>query len=373
MRRSPRLFAATGIVLAGLLVAGCVSRPTETAESRTLLPMEAVSVDASSAQVLPKRVDDDGIHAILALSAGGADGAYGAGVLKGWTESGARPVFDVVTGVSTGALMAVLAFLGPEYDEQLERFYTTQKNETIFIKAASAASLYDNAPLKKQIEEFITDDTLARVAAEHDRGRRLFVATTNLDAGELVIWDMGEIAKGGRSDSRLHFQKVLRASAAVPAYFAPVYIKPQRGLQLRQAHVDGGVKSPVLVSSFMFPTGKVSKHLYMVINGNTARQNAVKPVKGDLADIAKKSIVELMRGLQSETIYRNYALARNAGAEFRMTAIPDSIPPAQESLNFDSKRMRKLFEAGLADGRKGPKAWRTTPPNLTQLETLASN
>ncbi len=373
MRRSPRLFAATGVVVAGFMVVGCISRPAETQQSRTLLPMEAVSVDATSAQVLPKRVDDDGIHTILALSAGGADGAYGAGVLKGWTESGTRPVFDVVTGVSTGALMAVLAFLGPQYDDQLERFYTTQTNDSIFIKAASAASLYDNAPLKKQIEEFITDDVLAQVAAEYDKGRRLYIATTNLDAGELVIWDMGEIAKGGRSDSRLHFQKVLRASAAVPAYFAPVYIKPQRGLQLRQAHVDGGVKSPVLVSSFMFPNGKVPKELYMVVNGNTSRENAVKPVKGDLADIAKKSIMELMRGLQSETIYRDYALARNAGAGFHMTAIPDSIPPAQESLNFDKARMRQLFEAGLAEGRQGAKAWRTAPPNLTQLETLAAN
>jgi predicted acylesterase/phospholipase RssA len=335
--------------------------------------MEAVSIDASSAQVLPKRVDDDGIHSVLALSAGGADGAYGAGVLKGWSESGARPEFDVVTGVSTGALMAVLAFLGPQYDGKLEEFYTTQTNDSIFIKAASAASLYDNAPLKKQIEEFITDDVLARIAAEHARGRRLFVATTNLDAGELVIWDMGEIATGGRSDSRLHFQKVLRASAAVPAYFAPVYIKPQRGLQLRQAHVDGGVKSPVLVSSFMFPRGRVPKHLYMVINGNTSRQNAVKAVKGDLADIAKKSIIELMRGLQSETIYRDYALAKNAGAEFRLTGIPDSIPPAQESLNFDNERMRRLFEAGLADGRKTPRAWRDAPPDITESERLASN
>jgi predicted acylesterase/phospholipase RssA len=357
-----------------LLLAGCIARPTESVETRTLLPMEAVDPEAGAAATLNAgRIDEDGVHTVLALSAGGADGAYGAGVLNGWSKSGTRPQFDVVTGVSTGALMAVLAFLGADQDPLLEKFYTTQTNDKIFRKVASAASFYDNGPLKEQIEEFVTDEVLARVAAEHAKGRRLYIATTNLDAGDLVIWDMGKIATGGRSDNRLHFQKVLRASAAVPGYFAPVYIKPQRGVQLRQAHVDGGVKAPVLVSGFMFPPGKGKKELYLIVNGNTTRQNAVKPVDGTLADIAKKSIAELMRGLQAETVYKDYALARNVGAHFRMTSIPDSIEPAQESLNFDNARMRKLYAAGFEDGLKSPKQWLTAPPNTEKAAQLAAN
>lgn len=375
MRQGAHRAAAVPFALAAmLLLAGCIARPTESVETRTLLPMEAVDPEAGAAATSNAgRIDDDGVHTVLALSAGGADGAYGAGVLNGWSKSGTRPQFDVVTGVSTGALMAVLAFLGADQDPLLEKFYTTQTNDKIFRKVASAASFYDNGPLKEQIEEFVTDEVLARVAAEHAKGRRLYIATTNLDAGDLVIWDMGKIATGGRSDNRQHFQKVLRASAAVPGYFAPVYIKPQRGVQLRQAHVDGGVKAPVLVSGFMFPPGKGRKELYLIVNGNTTRQNAVKPVDGTLADIAKKSIAELMRGLQTETVYKDYALARNVGAHFRMTSIPDSIAPAQESLNFDNARMRKLYAAGVEDGTKSPKQWLTAPPNTEKAAQLAAN
>jgi len=379
VRRENAVRFVTALVMMAT-VSACAQRPQEAVATRTLLPMEAVDPNATSEQALSthaRAADEDGVHTVLALSAGGADGAYGAGVLVGWTKNGTRPQFDVVTGVSTGALMAVLAFLGPEYDSQLQRFYTTQSNATIFKKrgldGVLGESLYDNGPLKNQIEEFITEDVMVKIAAEYDRGRRLYVATTNLDAGELVIWDMGEIAKGGRSDSLLHFQKVLRASAAVPAYFAPVYIKPQRGIQLRQAHVDGGVKEPVLVSGFMFPKGKQPKQLYMVINGNTLRQNATVPVQANLADIAKKSIVEMMRKIQDDTIYRDFVLARNVGAKFHLTAIPDSIPLAQQSLDFDTARMKMLFEAGYANGLKGPKEWQNLPPNVAPDERIAAN
>jgi predicted acylesterase/phospholipase RssA len=376
-RRGKAIRAAVAILLL-ITATACASRPKEAVATRTLLPMEAIDPDAAPEQALATNervVDDDGVHTVLALSAGGADGAYGAGVLVGWTKSGKRPQFDVVTGVSTGALMAVLAFLGPEYDSELERFYTTQRNDTIYRKRGLdglfGESLYDNGPLKNQIEEFITDDVLKKVAAENAKGRRLYVATTNLDAGELVIWDMGDIANGGRTDAKQHFQKVLRASAAVPAYFSPVYIKPQRGIQLRQAHVDGGVKEPVLVSGFMFPDNRQPKELFMVINGNTVRANASVPVKATLSDIAKKSITEMMREIQTDTIYRDFVLARNVNAKFRLTAIPDSIPMAQEGLNFDPERMRKLFAAGMAVGLKGPDAWLKSPPNVNRYEKVA--
>jgi predicted acylesterase/phospholipase RssA len=355
-------------------LAACVGRPQEAPAIRTLQPMEAVDASVSSSQVFTGRTTaDDGIHSVLALSAGGADGAFGAGVLTGWTQSGKRPEFDVVTGVSTGALMAVLAFLGPSYDNVLEEFYTTTTNNEVYRQSSSGLlgpSLYDNEPLKLRIEQFITQDILDKVAAENAKGRRLYVATTNLDAGDLVIWDMGEIANGGRSDDVLHFQKVLRASAAVPAFFPPVYIKPQRGIQLRQAHVDGGVKAPILLKGFMLPANR-PKQVFLVVNGNTTRLNANTPVQNKVLDIAKKSIVEMMREQQDDTVYRAYVQAKNSGADFYMTQIPDSIPLTEEGLNFNIERMRRLFLAGQDIGKRGPEKWLKVPPSLDEFEQVA--
>lgn len=376
-RLTPGVRLVSAIVIA-LSLAACVARPKEAPAIRTLQPMEAVDAATFSGEqftVRAKDPDNDGVHTVLALSAGGADGAYGAGVLKGWTKHGDRPNFDVVTGVSTGALMAVCAFLGPEYDADLERFYTTQKNEDIYRVSGAGLlgeSLYDNGPLKKQIEAFVTPELLAKIAAEHAKGRRLYVATTNLDAGDLVIWDMGDIANGGRTDDVLHFQKVLRASAAVPAFFPPVYIKPQRGIQLRQAHVDGGVKEPILVKSFMFPAGRGKKELYMIVNGNTTRLNASQPVQPKALEIAKKAIMEMMRELQEDTIYRGYVISENAASHFHLTHIPDSIPMSQASLDFDPKRMRRLFDAGVLAGSQGPEKWDSEPPRLEVHDRVAN-
>ncbi len=362
-------------ILLVLALTACVQRPKETVAIRTLTPMEAIDPQTHVSMVKTYH-DEDQVHRVLALSSGGADGAYGAGVLVGWNQSGLRPQFDVVTGVSTGALMAVLAFLGPQYDGQLEELYTSISNNDIFHKrgfgAAFADSLYDYTPLKKQIEGVVTEKLLAEVAREHAKGRRLYVATTNLDAGELVVWDMGDIANGGRTNPLQHFQKVLRASAAVPGYFPPVYIKPQRGVQLRQSHVDGGVKAPILVSSSMLSSRSKKRELFMVVNGNTSRFNSSHAVSGKLADIARKSISELMKELMEKTVYRGYVGAVNSGAKFYMTAIPDEILPSQESLNFDKKRMRKLFEAGRKVGISGKKGWERQPPRLGKFEILAA-
>jgi len=369
-------FRLLAVLLVAFLVA-CVGRPNENPEIRILTPQEAV--DLSFGPQRPQtseNSENDGVHTVLALSAGGADGAYGAGVLAGWTANGSRPEFDVVTGVSTGALLSVLAFLGPEYDDLLRELYTTQTNETIFRRRGLGGlfgdSLYDNAPFKEQIEEQITPEVLAKIAAEHAKGRRLYVATTNIDAGELVIWDMGKIAQGGRTNPLQHFQKVLRASASVPGFFQPVYIKPKRGVQLRQAHVDGGVKEPVLYSDFMGVSPLSDRRLYMVVNGSTQRFNASKPVEASLASITRKTISELLRELQGDTIFRHYVSAKNAGVKFHLTSIPNSIPIAQESLDFDPARMRQLYQAGYEAGLKGVSTWATQPPTAISTQPAKS-
>ncbi|MEO0327483.1 MAG: patatin-like phospholipase family protein [Pseudomonadota bacterium] len=361
-----------------VLLVSCASRPQETEEFRTTVPQEAVdtiSLNSYDASL----VDDDGVHTVLALSAGGAEGAFGAGVLAGWTKSGQRPKFDVVTGVSTGSLLAVFAFLGPQNDELIRELYTTQTNETIFrqrgLTGILSDSLYDNGPLQNQIETHITASVLDKIAVEHRKGRRLYIATTNLDAGELIIWDMGQIATGeagGRSNSLQHFQKVLRASAAVPGFFQPVYIKPLRGVQLRQAHVDGGVKEPVLYSNFMAKSSAKDRRLYMVINGTTRRYNSSYPVEPKLASIAQKTIFEMMRELQQDTIFRHFVNSKNNGVDFYLTSIPDTITPAQKSLNFNLKRMQKLYRAGFEIGANGLDDWVRQPPEVSREKVKVS-
>ena len=368
IRQRSKAFAHILAVLVVSFLAACATRPEETEAIRTLTPQEAVDANQIDQLSTTEVVVRNNNHSVLALSAGGADGAFGAGVLAGWTANGTRPEFDVVTGVSTGSLLAVLAFLGPEYDSLIRQLYTTQTNASIFRRRGLSGifgdSLYDNTPFKTQIEENVTPELLDKVAAEYRKGRRLYVATTNIDAGELVIWDMGKIAAGdggGRADSLQHFQKVLRASAAVPGYFQPVYIKPRRGVQLRQAHVDGGVKEPVLYADFMGRSAAKDRDLYLVINATTRRFNANNPVEPTLESISRKTISELIRELQRETIFRHYVASQKSGVDFHLTSIPDSIPIAADVLNFDPKRMQKLYSAGYSIGLAGPDTWRKSP------------
>lgn len=362
------------LLLLAASLAGCVSRPAEDESIRSVTPQEGV--DPWDYGVLPRGADEDDMHTVLALSSGGADGAFGVGVLVGWTKNGTRPQFDVVTGVSTGALISVLAFLGPRYDDLLTELYTHQTNSQIYrnrgVFGLVGQSLYDNEPLKKLIETHVTEKLLAEVAAEHAKGRRLYVATTNIDAGAPVVWDMGDIADGGRSDKLLHFQKILRASSAVPGLFEPVYIKPKRGVQLRQAHVDGAVKTPILLNDFMLETPLERKRVFFIVNGNVKRFDDDKPVKASTLDISRKAISELVRELQEQTIYRDYILSQAAGASFRLVSIPSDFPDADSALDFDPERQRKLFETGQKLGLAGPSAWRRSPERLGALEEVPS-
>ncbi|MFO0825516.1 MAG: patatin-like phospholipase family protein [Gemmataceae bacterium] len=184
---------------------------------------------------------------ILAISGGGSYGAFSAGVLCGWSETGTRPEFDVVTGISTGALIAPLAFLGPAYDCQLKHFYTTVTNDDIYkkhkpIKALFSESFADNAPLRGQIEKTVTPEVIAAVAAAHLQGRRLYIGTTDLEGRRQVIWDIGAIATRNEPGARKLIVDILLASAAIPGFFPPVPITVTAGgRSTTERHVDGGV------------------------------------------------------------------------------------------------------------------------------------
>lgn len=373
---------ALGLV-AMLLVAACSStRPVERADLRAVTPVHAVALfDANNKpndDVIPfntgEHGKDDSLD-ILAISGGGSNGAYGAGVMYGWTKTGKRPDFDIVTGVSTGALIAVLVFAGPQYDEKLKRLYTNQTNQTIYkekgpISGFFSDSYYDYTPFKNQIQRVIDAELIEKIGEEYRKGRRLYIASTNIDAGKLVVWDVGKLAASNRHNKVLRIQKIVRASATVPGFFKPVYIKPRNGVEIRQAHVDGSVKAPVLVRDFMLHSKTRKKNLYLLINSQLKLADAAKPVKPDVASISAKAISELIRGLTYKTIYQGYVTSRNAKAKFHMRYIPDFADPIEFSLNFNQAKMRALFALGEQHGQN-PQGWYREPPRLERFERMA--
>jgi predicted acylesterase/phospholipase RssA len=202
-------------------------------------------------------VDAAGAVSILALSGGGANGAFGAGLLNGWTAAGTRPVFKLVTGISTGALIAPFAFLGSDYDATLRDFYTTITTKDIYRERSYFAILFDPSsmvdtmPLQEILTKQVNAQVLAAVAQAHRRGRRLFIGTTNMEAGKLVIWDMGAIATSGKPEALELFRKVMLASASIPVAFPAVYIPVEAGgKRYEEMHVDGGTATQVFFYGF---------------------------------------------------------------------------------------------------------------------------
>lgn len=374
-----RIAAVAALTLA---LAGCLGeeRMVETGLI-TADPWGAVDLfdDKGQPIVTPARPQTDKAKKksleVLALSGGGADGAYGAGLLVGWSESGTRPTFDVVTGVSTGALQATFAFLGSKYDPVLTDLYTDTRSHEIFthrgVTGLLGDSLMDTEALATKIAEVVTPAILAEVAEEHRRGRRLYVATTNLDAGTIAVWDMGKIAAASDADKGRLYREILRASAAVPGYFEPVIIHPKAGVDdVGQMHVDGGVKVPVLVRTFMLEGRYEKKNLWVLVNGAMRLANGRAAVEASLGGIAKRSISELLRSLLYKTIYQSYVVARRSGTEFRIAFVPDDVNETRDPLEFDPVEMRMLYDVGLRRGRT-PAAWMNEPPRLEPAERVA--
>ena len=229
-------------------------------------------------------VDATGHVNVLALSGGGANGAFGAGLLNGWTAAGTRPVFKLVTGISTGALIAPFAFLGSDYDSTLREFYTTISTKDIYNERSYLAILFDpssmvdTTPLQTILAKQVNEQVLAEVAQAHQRGRRLFIGTTNMEAGKLVIWDMGAIATSGKPGALELFRKVMLASASIPVAFPAVYIPVVAdGKRYEEMHVDGGTATQVFFYGFTLDLhaaaqqagiqGRTPMRLYVVRNG----------------------------------------------------------------------------------------------------------
>ena len=254
------------LVLIALAVPGCaITRrhvPLELPQSARLIEVSGSPEVAPRVQQTPSDVrtvseTNREPSNVLVLSGGGANGAYTAGVLNGWTAAKNRPQFDVVTGISTGALIAPFAFLGPEYDDLLKRSYTESRDRDIFTRRwlpalVYADSLADSAPLRKRIANEITPAILKRIAEAHRAGRRLYVGTTDLDTKRLVVWDLGAIADSDDPNKLELFRDVLLASASVPGLLPPVEIDIEvNGHRHAELHVDGGVAASLFLQPAM--------------------------------------------------------------------------------------------------------------------------
>jgi hypothetical protein len=291
----------------------------------------------------------------LVLTTGAEDGAYGAGFLNGWTESGERPDFSVVTGVSSGAMIAVYAFLGRRYDGALREAYTNVDATDIFEISATPESMVDSWPLKRLIDKKITSDLLGAVAAEHQRGRRLFVITTNLDAGHATVWNMGLIAARGGPQAVMLFRKVVLASASIPGAFPPVFIDVEaRGHRFQEMHVDGGVNGPMYVapeSVLLSPNGSrlPASELYVIVNGKLESEFAL--TGRTIADIVGRSFSLALKLGARTALYLFSQAARRDGIGMKVTMV-DAAFDRQERGVFDPRYMKALFEFGVERGRQ---------------------
>ena len=322
-------------------------------------------------------VGPDGSVNVLSISGGGADGAFGAGLLCGWTESGNRPPFKLVTGISTGALIAPFAFAGPEFDPVIRKFYTSVcttdifKPRPILSLLEGTDALADTAPLAKLLEQVADEKLLAAVAKAHRQGRRLYIGTTNLDAGRLVVWNMGAIAASGRPEALTLFRKVMRASASIPVAFPPVYMPVQaKGKTYDEMHVDGGATTQVFFYGFMLDlpeamraagvTADAPIHLYIVRNAQL--KSDWQSVKPRLLPIAGRAVSDLLFTQGVGDLYRIYTIATRDGIDFNLASIPvDYTRQGKEA--FDCAEMKRLFQRGF-DMAKPGYPWEKLPPGL---------
>lgn len=317
---------------------------------------------------------------VLSLSGGGSFGAFSAGVMCGWTARGDRPEFDVVTGISTGALIAPYAFLGAAYDDQLKAFYTTLEAKDLYqmkpVRGLFGEAFADNAKLAKKVEESISPQVVNEIAMEHQKGRRLYVGTTAAESRQFVIWDIGAIACKGRPQDRQLIVQILLGSSAIPGVFPPQHIDVEvDGQCVTERHVDGGVSQALFIHPPYVPPEHRSKspnadlagtNLYLVVAGKLyCDLEEIKPMAFNLVG---KEMSAVLYAQARGDLQRMYMTSMLSGMNYYMTSIPPEYPAPTSSLAFDIPSLTGMFNEGYRIVCEG-KAWRTTPPGAGPGET----
>jgi predicted patatin/cPLA2 family phospholipase len=318
---------------------------------------------------------------VLSLSGGGSFGAFSAGVVCGWTARGDRPVFDVVTGISTGALIAPFAFLGSAYDEQLKTFYTTLTDKDLYktklIRGLFRESLADNSPLAGKLDEVLTQQFIAEIATEHQAGRRLYIGTTAAESKQFVVWDIGAIACRGRCQDRDLIKQILLGSSAIPGVFPPQHITVEvDGKCVTERHIDGGVSQGL----FIFPpyvqpeyrsknqnTDLAGTNLYLVIAGKLyADLEKIKPMALNLVG---KEISAMIYAQTRGDLQRMYTTSMLTGMNYYLTSIPPEYPAPTSGMAFKIPTLTGMFNEGYRIVTEGI-AWRRTPPGVGPGENM---
>jgi hypothetical protein len=326
------------------------------------------------------------IYRILAISGGGSNGAFGAGLLTGWTKHGDRPGFDVVTGISTGALMSTFAFLGPDYDDQLH-VYTRISDQDIYNRRSLLSwlrndAMTDTTPLRDLVAEMIDEEILDRVATQYQAGRRLFIGTTNLDSNTFTLWDMGAIAASDRTDRLERYRSVVLASASAPVIFSPVYIKVEdTDRTYWQMHADGGMNEGIMTYGVLqepleilqvsgLTPRDIRLEIYGISNSRHDR-GTYKPVRPNVRDIAMASTAALLRNVMDNSIYRMWLKAQLYDMHIYLAWIPDEVEGPASSFEFDNTAMNALFRYSH-DLASKQDPWLYVPPGKITGETLHS-
>ena len=316
----------------------------------------------------------------LALSGGGSDGAFGAGLLAGWSAHGTRPQFEVVTGVSAGAIIAPFAFLGPAHDRQLAEIWTEYGTSELLTAQIlpgllGGSSLADTSKLAELVARYVDRKFLRAIAAEYRRGRILLIGTTNLDMQRPIIWNMGEIAASNHPQAPELFHKVIMASAAIPGAFPPVNIAVTAdGQAAEEMHVDGGVTREVFIAPTQlnlktfdrFYAAPPVRRIYIIKNGKLSPEfEAVKPTA---ITIAARSITTLTKSQSYGDIYRIWRTAVESGADFNLTAVPAEFQGKAKQA-FDPEYQKALYKVGFRMGRSGVH-WAKLPPEVQERSPL---
>lgn len=318
------------------------------------------------------------VYPHLVLSGGGPNGAFGAGILAGWSQQD-RPTFKIVTGVSTGALMSPFAFLGSDYDDELFRFYTTTKSVDIFqlsnpfFRLLFNDSFAETTPLQALIAQDVDLTLLNKIADEHNKGRRLYVATANLDAQSFMVWNMGAIAQNRDQTSLELFRKVMLASASIPVAFPPVMFEVEyEGKQYDELHVDGAVGANMFYSANVFNTvlarelagvKNASESVYIIHNGQLGA--VAHPTSRSIAGIAERTFDSVTKAAAVGDIHRIFATSLRQNYDFGWITIPLTIDLSEAEQLFDPILMRKLYDLGYEISQPSV-PWRTLPPGIQE-------
>lgn len=332
-------------VLASLVFSGCAT-PREAydaseAERAQIVGFDNIRVHADDPRP-PRWVYDPwrpvtgkAKPAMLAISGGGAGGAFSVGVLSAWSELESRPSFEVVTGVSTGALIAPLAFLGPEFDERLRRLYLSDRSRGLIDinwrgLGILSASLLRGDSLRNAVEDNISAEILRQIADEHRAGRRLLVLTTNLDTQRAVVWNIGAIASSGRPDALPLVRQILVASASVPGVFPPVSIKAiVDGKQIEELHSDGGTSAQFFTlpeQLIIAPNASEGDklHIYVIINNALVPEFSMSPEKA--LPIIARAYAILLKSYTKQGLIALYNYAQRSGVDLDIASIEAQIP-----------------------------------------------